>query len=243
MSIAEKLQTIAENQQKVYDAGNEKGLSVGRSVVDGTITEYKDNSVEYISGFTFYQAYALASVDAPAAAQVGTSAFYQCSALKTANLPEVTVINNGAFTSCIALNSITIPKVEAIGQSVFQNCQELRQIYIPKCFMLERSAFVSCTSLARVDMTEEKPTEYIAAAYINASAFSNCTSLATLIIRLNEVVTLQSANAFASTPIASGRGRIFVPRSMVSAYKAATNWSTYADYILAIEDYPSITKR
>ena len=35
-------------------------------------------------------------------------------------------------------------------------------------------------------------------------------------------------------------GYIYVPRALVDSYKAATNWSTYADQICAIEDYPDI---
>lgn len=35
-------------------------------------------------------------------------------------------------------------------------------------------------------------------------------------------------------------GYIYVPRALVDSYKAATNWSTYADQIRAIEDYPDI---
>jgi hypothetical protein len=48
-------------------------------------------------------------------------------------------------------------------------------------------------------------------------------------------------NIFASTPIASGTGYIYVPAALVDSYKGATNWSTYAAQIRAIEDYPEIT--
>ena len=35
--------------------------------------------------------------------------------------------------------------------------------------------------------------------------------------------------------------RFYVPTSLVDTYKSATNWSTYAEQIRAIEDYPEIT--
>lgn len=35
--------------------------------------------------------------------------------------------------------------------------------------------------------------------------------------------------------LAVGCGHVFVPESILASYKAATNWSTYADYILPIE--------
>jgi hypothetical protein len=39
----------------------------------------------------------------------------------------------------------------------------------------------------------------------------------------------------------NGTGYIYVPATLVDTYKAGTNWSTHADQIRAIEDYPEIT--
>ena len=69
---------------------------------------------------------------------------------------------------------------------------------------------------------------------VGASAFYGCTALASLTLRNTEVVTLAGATAFTNTPIASGTGYIYVPSDLVDSYKAATNWSTYADQIIAI---------
>ena len=55
------------------------------------------------------------------------------------------------------------------------------------------------------------------------------------------MATLANTNAFTNTPIKSGAGYIYVPAALVDSYKAATNWSVYADQIRAIEDYPDIT--
>jgi hypothetical protein len=52
---------------------------------------------------------------------------------------------------------------------------------------------------------------------------------------------LADVNVLANTTIASGTGKIYVPKSMVASYKNATNWSTYASKIVAIEDNPSVT--
>ena len=59
----------------------------------------------------------------------------------------------------------------------------------------------------------------------------------TLILRSETVATLPSTSAFSSTPIASGTGYIYVPRALVDSYKAASNWSTYANQFRALEDY------
>ena len=47
-----------------------------------------------------------------------------------------------------------------------------------------------------------------------------------------------------NTPMTGHNGKtgyIYVPRALVNSYKAATNWSTFASQIRAIEDYPDIT--
>ena len=55
------------------------------------------------------------------------------------------------------------------------------------------------------------------------------------------MATLRNISALSSTPIKYGAGYIYVPATLVDTYKAATNWSTYANKIRAIEDYPEIT--
>ena len=94
------------------------------------------------------------------------------------------------------------------------------------------NAFYRCTALTAVDLPN-----VIA---IAGSAFEGCSALLTLILRSETLCTLANKNALSNTLIASGTGYIYIPRSLVDSYKAATNWSTYADQIRAIEDYPDI---
>ena len=48
------------------------------------------------------------------------------------------------------------------------------------------------------------------------------------------VCVLDNSNAFTNTPIASGTGYIYVPYSLVSSYKTATNWTYFSSQISAI---------
>ena len=75
---------------------------------------------------------------------------------------------------------------------------------------------------------------------IRAYCFAGCTKLKALILRNTNVVALANTNAFQSTPIASGTGFIYVPAALIDSYKAAPNWTTYANQIRAIEDYPNV---
>jgi hypothetical protein len=90
------------------------------------------------------------------------------------------------------------------------------------------NAFYDCSSLATVDLPE--------ATSIGDSAFSSCSSLTTVILRNTEqVVTLSNKNAFSGAENAI----FYVPDSLVDSYKAANNWSTYADRIKGLSELPA----
>jgi hypothetical protein len=42
-------------------------------------------------------------------------------------------------------------------------------------------------------------------------------------------------HTFYGTPIESGAGSIYVPASLVNAYKAASGWSSLSNYIFPIQ--------
>ena len=93
-------------------------------------------------------------------------------------------------------------------------------------------SFMGCSNLAKIDfdVLEE----------MKDADFYQCSALTAVIIRSPAVCTMSDSNAFKLTPIASGTGYVYVPAALVGSYKAATNWSVYADQIRAIEDYPDI---
>ena len=93
-------------------------------------------------------------------------------------------------------------------------------------------AFYNCTALTVVDVPNVTT--------IGISALGECTALEALILRSDTIVTMENTNALEKTGIATGTGFVYVPSALVDGYKAATNWSTYANQIRAIEDYPDI---
>ena len=144
--------------------------------------------------------------------KIGEYAFYYCKILTTANFPAATSIGGNSFYSCNSLTTVDFPVATSIGSNAFRGCSSLTTVDFP------------------------------VATSIGSYAFRDCSSLTTLILRNPDVVcTLSNTNAFTSTPIASGTGYIYVPSALVDSYKAETNWSTFADQIRAIEDYPDIT--
>lgn len=114
----------------------------------------------------------------------------------------------------------------AIGQYAFYRCSNLTLVVASDAIGIGGSAFCYCSALVSVDIN--------GGTSIGAFAFSDCSSLTTLTIRnTSKVSPLGNVNVF------NGCGaltRIYVPASLVSSYKSATNWSAFADKIYAIEE-------
>ena len=158
------------------------------SIIDRTITEFKDDKLT----------------------QIGSYAFWNCAALTEVILPSVKSIDVYAFWYCTAMTDVVLHNVTSIGNNAFQYC----------------------TSLKRVDLSSK-----VSIGSYNCNTFANCSALVSLILRDNTLSTVSNTSAFGNTPIASGTGYIYVPGALVNTYKAATNWSTFAAQIRALEDY------
>ena len=158
--------------------------------------------VTRLSNNAFYNSYALkaASIKLSAAA-TGTTAFNGCSSLGEVILCDGTkTIPASTFSSCGALDKAIIPdSVTSIGASAFQYCYALTWITIPgDVTSIGNSAFATCAALVEVHV---KPT----------------------------IPPTLGTGVFASTP---SDAVIYVPysadHSILAAYQAASNWSTYA---------------
>lgn len=93
--------------------------------------------------------------------------------------------------------------------------------------------FYSCTSLQSVDLP--------IASYIGENAFCCCYNLLSLYLGSTSVCSLAASSAFFSTPVAGYTtstggvyGSIYVPASLYSDYKTATNWTVYSSRFVAI---------
>jgi hypothetical protein len=115
----------------------------------------------------------------------------------------------------------------AIPSSMFRFNYALESIVIPSGVVsVGSSAFESCSNLKTLDF----PSTLVS---IAALAFS---TNGTTVFIFRSVLPPALANINAFTGIMS-TVKIFVPDSSVAAYKAATNWSTYANYIYPLSTY------
>ena len=158
--------------------------------------------------------------------EINQYAFYICNDLvSVAILDSVTSIGWYAFSDCVSLTSITIPSsVTSIGKSAFYDCSSLTSVNFGENSQLTsigNSAFDGCSSLTSITIPEGVTS-------IGDDAFFGCTSLTSITINAITPPTL------GSNAIPSSETNIYVPEDSVSAYQAASGWSSYSSKISAI---------
>ncbi len=158
---------------------------------------------------------------------------YSCTKLEEVYMPMCTTLGSYAFYNNTSLKNIDFPCLTIAPSSSFRQCSVATSVNLPVCTRLEAQSLYQCTKIEKMDFPMVE--------WLGNQVFGNCSVLTTLIFRANKVCTMSNGtNIFKDTPIASGTGYIYVPSALVDSYKTATNWSTYAAQIRAIEDYPEI---
>ena len=197
------------------------------STASDLVRVYYPSSVTSIGDSAFNYCYPLSSVVIPSSVtSIGESAFSICNALSFVVIPSsVTSIGSYAFNGCNALSSVVIPSsVTSIGESAFNYCYPLSSVVIPSSVTSIGSyAFNSCRALSSIVIPSSVTS-------IGNSAFNGCYALGIVTILATTPPALGGTSAFNTTY----QKRIYVPASSVGAYKAATNWSTFASIIYAI---------
>lgn len=151
---------------------------------------------------------------------ISSNVFSYCYSLSNVTLPDnITSIPDLMFDNCRELARITIPRrVTSIGSSAFYGCYNLADVTIPNATTtIKGYAFGGCYNLTSLTIP-------VGVTTIMDYAFSGSSNLETLILKPTTVPTL-GANSSIPTTIK----KIVVPKESIDAYKAATNWSKYAD--------------
>lgn len=142
---------------------------------------------------------------------------------------RITYLGLEVFRNYDSLAIADFPNVTSTGANVFYACYALHTVNLPSLISISTNMFGYSSLLKRLDFPSVES--------ISGGAFSGCSRLVTLILRKADAVcTLANVSAFTNTPIAKGTGLIYVPDNLVEQYKAATNWSTYANQIKPISE-------
>lgn len=222
-----------------YSRARIKRISVGDNVRVGSYMAQQCYGLKRVSfpdtlitigANAFEECYSLKSVSIQeGTTDIGPYAFSSCHSLESVRIPEsVSTLGSYAFRSCYSISSIVLPSgLTSINSGTFQGCCGLRSVQFPDVLTtVGNDSFRGCTSLVRIDLPATVAT-------VGDSAFLNCTGVSEYHFRSTKPPTLVSTSVFIG--ISSGCV-IYVPysedHSVLNAYRAATNWSTYAGRIL-----------
>ena len=142
---------------------------------------------------------------------------------------RITYLGIEVFRNYESLAVVDFPNVTSTGVNVFYACYALHTVNLPSLISISSNMFAYSSLLKRLDFPSVER--------ISGGAFSGCYRLVALILRKADTVcTLENVSAFSSSSIAKGTGFVYVPDDLVEQYKAATNWSTYANQIKPISE-------
>lgn len=216
---------------------------------------YMNDRIKSIGDTAFFRCYSLTSVSFPICTNIDTNAFCYCRSLTTISFPACTSIGGLAFAYCSRLTSVDFPVCTSIGISAFYNCYSLTTANFPTCKIIDSYAFYDCESLTSINFPvcsyigssafyycyRLTTASFPVCTNIASSAFSKCFSLSSLTLGASTVCKLTNSGAFSSTPYKgyssyfSGTPHIYVPASLIDAYKSATNWVYFSSYFSTIE--------
>lgn len=203
------------------------------------------NGVELIDEYAFRYCHQLQSVTFPTSGscKIGYMAFADCTALETLDLSHVSELVTpyytwgSQFSGCTGLTSVNLGNlITSIPEDVFYNCRALTSVTFPsQVTSLDENSFGNCTGLNSVTIPATLTT-------LDYESFNGCYGLVALVLEGDAVKTLNAAwDPSYDYQFTQGFCHIYVPDSLVSAYKADTNWSPVADYILPMSQKPSDT--
>ena len=157
---------------------------------------------------------------------IRATAFSNCKALQSISISNsVTGIGDNVFFNCKTFQSISIPNdVTSIWDNTFNNCYALQSISIPNSVTnIGSSTFSNCYALQSVSIPNsvtnigDNAFYYCSASEYDFSKFSRVPSLGKEVFK----------GILSST-------KILVPSSLYDTWVAATNWTIYANYIVAV---------
>lgn len=228
--ITQILADIEQLPEDRYEIGKEEGLKVAAKIIDRSITELTEEDLQGVT-------------------EIGDYAFDYCKKLQTVRIPEgVTKIGQYSFAYCESLTSIFFPPLfQSLNTYAFRFCKKLETV----CFgencqikVMSNYLFSDCTSLKQITIPESV-TSFAVASFskctaleaitmplnvfeINSNAFQGCSNLSVVTMQPTTPPKIQS-NTFSGCTALS---KIIVPIGTADTYKAATNWSQYADIIV-----------
>ncbi len=178
------------------------------------------SSLVKINPYCFYNCTSLTTVNGiEGVTEFGESAFNNCSALVNIDLSKAVKTNSRTFYYAGLVGELRLTSMQEIGHDCFF-ATKATALYAPAVVSVGAYSFMNCYELGLVDLGDK-------VTYIGDAAFNDCRGLNAFICRASTPPTLYNTWSLNGT----NNCPIYVPDASVDAYKAAANWSTYADRI------------
>lgn len=231
-------------------------------LITTTITEYKNNRVATVGSYALSNLASLEKVTLPMAETLGTYAFANDTSLKRIDILGGGTLSGSIDSSCL-LNCENLTEIIMRNENAVTKLQSLLFPFYAGEANITRNLnrtqwnvygtvgrsehWSGLTTLIKGSITyftgtvtdEDSKRVWLFGQY-EVATISGASRLKTLAL----VETEEEANALMlqyAEQFANGGCQFYVSTSLVETYKSATNWSTYAEQIRAIEDYPEIT--
>ena len=223
--------------------------------LDGrTIRSYENHNITKANSIIFSGSTNIETVSMHSATDIG-NIFKNCTNLKYVDLPNVVNVGNECFDYCTSLEYLDLPCAK--NAPVMNNCTSLLDINFPEATTFSSAAFRNCNSIQNIRLPKVSTIQ----GTMYAGSFGHCAMLknvvlgsvtlikgnnvfqncplfeALVITQDSSICALEKNTAFDSSTIKNGSGHIYVPDSLVEAYKTAENWSAYANKIKSLSEY------
>ena len=250
MSIADKLQYTLNAKNAIKDALVAKGAITG--------TEPFSEYAEAVAGIKGVWDEIMGADCTPhgdivlpdSLTHIGDSAFFGCNNLTGITIPSsVTSIGNDVLRNCSKLERVILNEgLITIGNNSIMHGRFETIVFPSTLTTVGNSLLYNANLLVSAVFLGVNKIGTSALCIVGALRYVELPSTITEIGRgmCNQAENLTTFICKAATPPALGEGcfykstafKIYVPDASVDAYKAATNWVTYADRILPLSQLP-----
>jgi len=164
---------------------------------------------------------------------LGANTFRNTWSLISIVLPTSTASLQGGLFEKSAAKNIEMPTivtaVAIIGTAAFIDNRGLEELAIPSGITnTGTNSFLRINTLRYIDIP-------VGVTTIGSGSFYQALSLIDVVCNPTTPPTMANINAFQGINVAC---KIYVPDASVTAYKTATNWTVYADYIYPLSERP-----
>lgn len=211
--------------------------------LSGELTEIYNDHITYLAKGRFDKHTEITAVSMPNLVEAAADAFAECTSLKTIYFPKLEKITSNFLEGCSSLDKkLVLPSLKTIGGQFLTN-SSVEILSLPAITKYPGRALYGANKLTTLHIPN--------ATSIDDYAFYHAHVLKKVVIEQeNAVCTLASgSNVFkyayhfigevneTYNPEGLRDGVFYVPDNLVNRYKAATNWSVFADQIKPLSEY------